>query len=216
MVGRNLMDHPQYLAWGLLPVPGIPLSRSARDLGHRRSLRRSVPRPACRLPGQSGQRSLECDRRRFGGDPHVTTLDFINGINFSGLNKKDFTQLARQQRAVWRRPAETLGNLISRQFRIAFAVEQNPDPNNRVTLSSFTDALDLPRPRIAYDISDYTKQGIVAAFRLKKLIFNKLGARTSPSLLKAIPPASRRRSTATSAAHLWRRRSHHGHLPDGQ
>jgi glucose dehydrogenase len=39
-----------------------------------------------------------------------------------------------------------------------------------------TDALNLPRPRIAYDISDYTKQGIVTAFRMKKLIFRKLGA----------------------------------------
>jgi len=45
-----------------------------------------------------------------------------------------------------------------------------------VTLSSVIDALNLPRPRIAYDISDYTKQGIVTAFRMKKLIFNKLGA----------------------------------------
>ena len=34
----------------------------------------------------------------------------------------------------------------------------------------------MPRPRIAYDISDYTKQGIVTAFRMKKLIFSKLGA----------------------------------------
>ena len=28
---------------------------------------------------------------RFGGDPNVTTLDFVNGMNFSGLNTKDFT-----------------------------------------------------------------------------------------------------------------------------
>ena len=71
---------------------------------------------------------------------------------------------------------KTLGNLLSRQFRIAFAVEQSPDPNNRVTLSPLTDGLGLPRPRIAYDISDYTQQGIATAFRMKKLIFSKLGA----------------------------------------
>jgi choline dehydrogenase-like flavoprotein len=59
---------------------------------------------------------------------------------------------------------------------IASAVEQSPDPKNQVTLSSATDALGLPRPRITYNLSDYTKQGIAAAFRLKKLIFKKLGA----------------------------------------
>ena len=71
---------------------------------------------------------------------------------------------------------QTLGNLISRQFRIAFPIEQNPDANNRVTLSSALDALGLQRPKIDYDISEYTKQGFAAAFRLKKLIFSKLGA----------------------------------------
>jgi glucose dehydrogenase len=43
-------------------------------------------------------------------------------------------------------------------------------------LSSATDALGLPRPKIEYNISDYTKQGIAAAFRLKNVIFKKLGA----------------------------------------
>ena len=45
-----------------------------------------------------------------------------------------------------------------------------------MTLSTATDALGLPRPKIAYNISDYTKQGIATAFRLKKVIFKKLGA----------------------------------------
>jgi choline dehydrogenase-like flavoprotein len=45
-----------------------------------------------------------------------------------------------------------------------------------VTLSSATDALGLPRPKITYNLSDYTKQGIAAAFLLKNVIFNKLGA----------------------------------------
>ena len=40
----------------------------------------------------------------------------------------------------------------------------------------FNDALGLPRPEITYNISDYTRQGIVAAYRLRKLIFDKMGA----------------------------------------
>jgi choline dehydrogenase-like flavoprotein len=107
----------------------------------------------------------------------VTTLDFINGMNSSGLNKKNFSGLADDNRALFGADlTRTLGNLISRQFRIAFAVEQSPDPNNRVTLSSLTDGLGLPRPQIHYDISEYTQQGLATAFRMKKLIFSKLGA----------------------------------------
>jgi glucose dehydrogenase len=178
MVGRNLMDHPQYLTWGLMPATqpiypyrGPLVTSAIGDLcdGAFRS-RRAAFRVSL------GNEAWSAVVGGQGGDPHVTTLDFINGMNSSGLNRKGFTGLADDNSALFGADlTRTLGNLISRQFRIAFAVEQSPDPNNRVTLSSVTDALNLPRPRIAYDISDYTKQGIVAAFRMKKLIFNKLG-----------------------------------------
>jgi choline dehydrogenase-like flavoprotein len=76
-----------------------------------------------------------------------------------------------------------LRNLISRQFRIAFPIEQNPDARNRVTLSDARDALRLQRPKISYDISEYTMQGFAAAYQLKNLMFHKLGATdfTKPS-----------------------------------
>ena len=179
MVGRNLMDHPQYLTWGLLPA-------SAQVFPYRGPLVTSAIGDLCDGPFRTqraafrislGNEAWSAVVGGVGGDPHVTTLDFINGTNSSGLNKKDFTQLAEDNSALFGADlTRTLGNLISRQFRIAFAVEQSPDPNNRVTLSSAIDALNLPRPRIAYDISDYTKQGIVTAFRMKNLIFNKLAA----------------------------------------
>jgi choline dehydrogenase-like flavoprotein len=179
MVGRNLMDHPQYLTWGLLPATAQPVfpyrgplvTSAIGDLcdgafrGQRAAFRISL-----------GNEAWSATVGGVGGDPEVTTLDFINGMNSSGLNKKDFTQLADSSALFGADLTRTLGNLISRQFRIAFAVEQSPDPNNRVTLSSVKDALNLPRPRISYDISDYTKRGIVAAFRMKKLIFSKLRA----------------------------------------
>jgi choline dehydrogenase-like flavoprotein len=112
-----------------------------------------------------------------GGDPHITTLDFINGVNLSGLNENNSALSGSELK-------QTLGNRISRQFRIAFAVEQSPDRNNRVTLSSATDALGLRRPKIAYNLSDYPKQGIAAAFRLKKLIFDKLGVAPNQDFTK--------------------------------
>ena len=179
MVGRNLMDHPQYLTWGLLPATAQPIfpyrgplvTSAIGDLcdGSFRS-----QRAAFRI--SLGNEAWSATVGGVGGDPYVTTVDFINGTNFSDLNRKDFTQLADDSALFGTDLTRTLGNLISRQFRIAFAVEQSPDPSNRVTLSSVKDALDLRRPRVSYDISDYTKRGIVAAYRMKKLIFSKLGA----------------------------------------
>jgi len=179
MVGRNLMDHPQYLGWGLLPQPVFPyrgplVTSAIGDLcdGPFRS-----QRAAFRISlGNEGWNSLVGGNAQFGSDPNVTTLDFINGMNSSGLNKRDFSQLADNSALFGADLTRTLGSLISRQFRIAFPIEQSPDPNNRVTLSPLLDGLRLPRPQIAYDISDYTRQGFVAAVRMRRVIFKKLGA----------------------------------------
>lgn len=181
MVGRNLMDHPYYVAWGLLPPTARPV------FPYRGPLITSGIGDLCDGPFRAKRAAFRVDignegwnyviaGSAFGADPHVTTIDFVNGINTSGLNKQEFSQLKDNTALLGANLAQKLNDLISRQFRIGFLVEQTPDPNNRVTLSKFTDALRLQRPEIAYDISDYTKQGIVAAFRMKNLIFNKLGA----------------------------------------
>jgi choline dehydrogenase-like flavoprotein len=70
---------------------------------------------------------------------------------------------------------EALNDKITHQFRVGFLVEQTPDLENRVTLSEFRDGLGLPRPEISYDLSDYTRQGIVTAHRMKNLLFKKMG-----------------------------------------
>jgi glucose dehydrogenase len=184
LVGCNLMDHPQYLSWGLLPVQVFP---------YRGPLVTSAIGDLCDGPFRAqraafrislGNEAWSAVVGGTGGDPHITTLDFINGTNVSGLNTKNSTQLADNSALFGAGLRDTLGNLISRQFRIAFAVEQSPDRNNQVTLSSATDALGLQRPKIAYNLSDYTKQGIAAAFRLKKLIFSKLGVTSEQDFTK--------------------------------
>ena len=182
MVGRNLMDHPQYVTWGLLPAnskPAYPyrgplITSAIGDLcdGPFRATR-----AAFRVSFGNEGWNFTVGGGAFGADPHVTTLDFINGMNSSGLNRSKFSQLAADNSALLGAGlASTLSDLIPRQLRVAFACEQDPDPDNRVTLSSVSDALGLPRPQIAYDISDYTKQGIITAVRMKRLIFGKLKA----------------------------------------
>lgn len=191
MVGRNLMDHPQYLSWGLLPDPIFPyrgplVTSAIGELcdGPFRS-----QRAAFRVSlGNEGWTAVVGGGARFGADPNVTTLDIVNGMNFSGVNTSNTTKLGADKLALFGSAlTNTLGNLLSRQFRIAFPIEQNPDPDNRVKLSDSVDALNLRRPEIHYDISDYTKQGFAAAYHLKNLIFRKLGATDFTSVPESDP-----------------------------
>ena len=183
MVGRHLMDHPYYVAWALLPPTATPV------FPYRGPLITSGIGDLCDGPFRAKRAAFRVDignegwnfvvaGTKFGADPHVTTIDFVNGMNSSGLNTNEFSQLGSDNAALFGADlAKKMNELISRQLRIGFLVEQDPDTNNRVTLSSeFTDALGLPRPEISYNISDYTRRGIVAAYRMRKLIFDKLGA----------------------------------------
>ena len=183
MVGRHLMDHPYYVAWALLPPNAKPV------FPYRGPLITSGIGDLCDGPFRAKRAAFRMDIGNEGwnyviaggangADPHVTTIDFVNGMNSSGLNKQDFSQIRDSSALFGPDLAHKLNDLITRQLRIGFLVEQTPDPTNRVTLSAkFTDALGLPRPEISYDISDYTKQGIVAAFKMKNLVFDKLGAK---------------------------------------
>jgi choline dehydrogenase-like flavoprotein len=170
LVGRNLMDHPYYVAWGLTPDPVYP---------YRGPLITSGIGDLCDGPFRSKRGAFRVDIGNegwnflvggTGGDPNVTTFDFVNGMNNSGLNSGQTKEALLGDKLVKR-----LTEAFTRQFRVGFLVEQTPDPDNRVTLSSeFKDGLGLPRPQISYNISDYTRKGIVAAKQMKDLLFRKM------------------------------------------
>ena len=177
LVGRNLMDHPYYVAWGLMPpnkpnkrvypyrgpliTSGIEELRDGAFRSQRGAFRVDI--------GNEGWNFLAGGR---GGDPNRTTLDFVNGTNSSDVNAAPLGA-----GLFGRELATRLNDVITRQFRVGFLVEQTPDAGNRVTLSSnFEDGLGLPRPQVAYDLSDYTRKGIFAAHQMKNLLFQKLDA----------------------------------------
>jgi glucose dehydrogenase len=182
MVGRHLMDHPYWVAWGLLPPTADPVypyrgPLITSGIGDLCDGTFRADRAAFRVDiGNEGWNFVVAGAQ-FGTDPNVTALDFLNGTNAGGLNKASVSGLDVDNKALFGVDlAKKLNSLITRQFRIGFLVEQNPDPNNRVTLSEdHRDALGLPRPQISYNISDYTRRGIVAAHKTKELIFRKLG-----------------------------------------
>lgn len=181
MVGRNLMDHPYYVAWGLTPNPVYP---------YRGPLITSGIGDLCDGPFRAKRGAFRVDIGNEGwnfvvggggGDPNLTTLDFVNGTNKSKLN--DPTQEA----LFGKKLVEKLNDVFTRQFRVGFLVEQTPDLDNRVTLSEFKDGLGLPRPQISYDLSDYTRKGIVAAHRMKNLLFRKMGAKDFTEVVERDP-----------------------------
>jgi glucose dehydrogenase len=164
-VGKNLMDHPFYVPWGLLPQATYPyrgpVSTSGiedlRDGDFRKD------RAAFRVEiGNEGWNFA------VGGDPNVTTLDFVNGLNNSRVNKNyealfGSTLLNR------------LHGILTRQFRLGFLVEQEPEEKNRVKLScDYKDGLGLPRPEVYYSLSDYTLKGLAAAKQAADAIFARL------------------------------------------
>lgn len=165
-VGRNLMDHPIYLVWALMPEPVFgyrgPLSTAGIETLRDGSFRKD--RAAFRIEiGNEGWNFPI-------GDPYTTVMDLINGTNVSKLNPNS-------QALSGNALTSAVNTNLSRQFRLGFLVEQSAEERNRVTLSDWKDHLGLPRPRIEYDLSDYTKRGFVAAKAAADAIFAKLGAR---------------------------------------
>ena len=176
LVGKNLMDHPIYLAWALAaqPVYGYRGPLSTAGIENMRDGKFRAQRGAFRI--EIGNEGWNFSK----GDPYTTMFDFINGTNYSGLNGDEKTQSeALSGRAL----AMKLNDVLSRQFRLGFLIEQEPNERNRVTLSNqHTDLLGLPRPEIRYDLYDYEKRAFVAAKKTADRIFEKMGAdqRTTP------------------------------------
>jgi glucose dehydrogenase len=176
LVGKNLMDHPLYLAWALMPKPVFgyrgPLSTSGIEMLRDGAFRNQ--RAAFRIEiGNEGWNFPI-------NDPYTTTVDFVNGINQSGLNPVGGGQ---SQAMFGSALVSALNTNLTRQFRLGFLVEQSPESTNSVTLARETDNLGLPRPQINYDLSSYTKAGMVAAVQASDAIFQKLGAQqfTTPA-----------------------------------
>jgi len=167
-VGKNLMDHPLYLGWALMPQPvwGYrgPLSTAGIEVCRDGDFRRD--RGAFRIEiGNEGWNFAT-------SDPDTTTVDLVNGLNHGGLNTDPPRALFGSALV------KELNDKLSRQFRIGFLVEQSPEATNTVTLAeNATDGLGLPRPQINYDLSDYTKQGMAAAKTTASAIFTNLGAK---------------------------------------
>ncbi|BAV05882.1 Choline dehydrogenase [Filimonas lacunae] len=165
-VGRNLMDHPMHLAWGLMPEPvypfrgplstsGIETVRDGIFRKERAAYRIEIGNEGWNWPAGAPYNQMNAMISPVSDKDHPNVI--TPGIFGNALRKKiqaDFT----------------------RQFRIGFLIEQLPDFNNYIKPSdTCKDNLGIPRPEICYDLDDYTKKGFKAAADATNIIFGALG-----------------------------------------
>lgn len=70
---------------------------------------------------------------------------------------------------------ERLFSDVSRQLRVSLSTEVLPDSSNRVTLSNLKDTDGLPRPRISFDIGDYTRNAFAPALTTVDRLVQAIG-----------------------------------------
>ena len=144
-VGRNLMDHPSQLTWGLAAEPlGMyrgPLSTAGIESTRGGDWR--ADHAAFRL-------QLDNDGWAWpAGAPESTVQELMRrGLRGANLDR-------------------ALEAHSSREINIAPLVEQLPDPANRIVPDfDRRDAIGVPRPKITYSVNDYSLKALAHARRV--------------------------------------------------
>jgi choline dehydrogenase-like flavoprotein len=161
LVGQGLMDHPCLLAWGLMPEQAGafrgPLATSGIEDFRAGGFR-----------SRHGAFRIE-----IGNDGWTWPMGAPAGTALAAI---DAGQFGRQLR-------HGLADALGRQIRFAFLVEQAWQGSNRVSIDQGkVDALGLPRPVIHYELGSYVLDGMQAAARVARLLFQRaeIEDRTDP------------------------------------
>lgn len=153
-VGRNLMDHPFFLTWALNPTP----------VG------------AFRGPGQTSEIPSFRDGP-FRRDFAAFRIDLGNwGWDVATFPPNSNVQKAASHNVFGKALRQSIADQIPRQLRVGYVIEQLPEARNRVTIDrEFMDPIGCYRPVIHYDVSDYTRAGMVSANEISKALFHAMG-----------------------------------------
>lgn len=194
-MGKNLMDHIMYLAWGLSKDPVFPyrgpLSTSGIESVRDGEFRKAVYDANGKLIDGRAAYRIEIGNDGWSwakSDPFTTLGDYVFGQNNSntnasatngqGKNLKFNKNLPDNSKLFGKELVETLNGIYTRQIRLGYLIEQLPYEGNSVELSdTLTDNLGLPRPKVNYQIpEDYVREAFVSAKKVSTDIFNQIGA----------------------------------------
>lgn len=166
LIGRNLMDHPFVLTWGLSDWNAGTFRGPAVT---------STISSLCDLPTRKNLSACRIEISNWGwnwatGSPYAEVDEFLGkGLHGSKLRT-------------------AVKNNISRQIEFNFLTEQLPDKDNRVTIDeNYKDHLDLPRPKLHYKLGDYEMAGLIEAKNVSDQIFKAAGVVDCTKYEKADP-----------------------------
>ena len=154
-VGRNLMDHPVMLTWGLFKEKVYPF----------------------RGPGSTTNLSSFRDGN-FRSDfaPWISPLD-NGGWTWPRFSPGSDVDEFLKQGLFGEELKNKLEERLCKQILIHFEFEQLPNPENRVMISDdYLDELGIPRPIIHYKLTDYEKKAMAEAKKISDKMFEMMGA----------------------------------------
>ncbi len=154
-LGRNLMDHPYMMTWGLARDPVGPF----------------------RGPGSTSGIGSFRDGV-FRNEKAAFRLEIGNwGWNFAaGAPYSDVARMVGEENLFGRELRQKLFHRVQRQVRVGILVEQLPEPSNRVTIDpAYRDPMGQYRPVIGYDVSDYSRAGLALAHDACIQLYRRLG-----------------------------------------
>lgn len=141
-VGRNLMDHPVQLSWGMTAEPVYPY-RGPLSTSGIENLRDGAFR------NKRGAFRIEIGNDGWSW-PAGAPISTVEHLVDQGLRGKILDAAITDQ--------------TSRHVRLASLIEQDPEAENRVTLDEMeADFYGIPLPRITYRLSQYVNNGLEAA-----------------------------------------------------
>ncbi len=174
MVGRNLMDHPFVLTWGLMPDPigsyrgpgstaGIPQFRDGEFRKSFAAFRIEIGNWGVDFPNLT---------------PASTIRSLVDRDGFREAYGTNHPESIRQEQfdhnLFGKELRSELERVVSRQFRLGFEFEQLPVASNRVTIDArYRDAIGNFRPVISYELDDYCRRGIIEAKKISDQIYAK-------------------------------------------
>ncbi|WP_017594190.1 GMC family oxidoreductase [Nocardiopsis potens] len=183
-VGRNLMDHPTMVAWGLT-------AEADGNIGPFRGPGHTSGWEEFRFGDARGTRApfrIEIGNWGWGWANGAPMSNVATALGVGG----DAAGEVRDKGIFGPELRRFLGSTIGRQLQLQCAVEQAADPENRVTIDprKHRDAMGNPRPVIAYDLDEHTRKGVYAAYLVAGRIFAEMGAqnRTDFRPVGGLPP----------------------------